>query len=45
LVEREVSDVGETQRNRSNGGRVILMEMDVVSKDGDRVIVVLKNAD
>jgi len=33
LVKREVSDLDETQRNRSNGGRVVLMEMDVVSKD------------
>jgi len=44
LVECKVSDVGETQRNRSNGGIVVMMEMDVVSKDGDKVCVVLKNA-
>jgi len=40
LVECKDSNGGETQKNRSNGGRVVLMEMDVVSKDGDRVSVV-----
>jgi len=44
LVEHEDSDVDETQRNRLNGGKVVLMEIDVVSKDGDRVSFVLKNA-
>jgi len=44
LVEREVLDDCETQRNKSNGLRVVLTEIDVVSKDGNRVSVVLKNA-
>jgi len=34
LVERD-GTVNETQRNRQNGGRVILMEIVVVSKNGD----------
>jgi len=36
--------VNETQRNRQKGGRVVLMEIDVVSKDGDRVNVMLRNS-
>jgi len=36
--------VKETQRNRLKGGRVVLMEIDVVSKDGNRVSVELRNA-
>jgi len=40
LIEHDMTD---DQRNVKKGRRVVLIEIDVVSKDGDRVSIALRN--